>query len=880
MSGEFGHLRFEEGMGLESLGTRNPFRPERILRLTCLAGWISLILCTATVPGFAQQGEEVDPFAGIEEMVVLGSPSAALLAPQSTSAIAFGSSELEAYGVEDLGDIAAFVPNLEISSQNATNASFFIRGVGLQDFGANASSAVPIIQDGVVRNPSASQLVGLYDIGGLTVLRGPQGSGNYRNSSAGAIIVSTAKPENDFSGYATTTLASIVSPDAYDAGRYDVEGAITGAVYEDIVSVRLSARYSHEKAFVKNGCSNRVPLEGRPAAAFVSDADAQLCESILAADFFGRVTGLDGELLLTGQTSETLPFLDKRLGDVDDYGFRAQLRIQPPDTTLDITLRGEISNLNRDSTVGQHVGTVRGALGDPDARGYRDPEVTRRVQELEAMGLGRDEVRSVVAREIKRRPLDSEPYSGSYDSPGRTLVETTSISMTALAEFDQFDTEFNVGYIDYRKSESRDTDLSPNRSFPSEGNDQAWEVYIDFTLSGDSIGDSPVTWGAGAYTLLENVEAFQLQLLPAGTERENKFDQEIYSFGVFLDAEYEFLEAFTLAAGVRYNWEQKQFEVEDTNRTGFFSRTEGSENQLTWDSPTGFAELRYDFTEEIGTYLKYTRGFKAGHFNPSRPDDAEVPGSGFADPETIDSIEWGLDFSGWEGRISGNAALFYYNYKNYQVFRLTTTPVGVFREIQNAKSARNLGAELEINLRPLEGIAPEAIEGLTVNFRGGWLETEFLEFTNVEARELAGFQSSVVIDNTGNPLISAPNLQLSLTVSWPLQLDRIGRITPQYDLSWTDDVPFDPNRGRGQINGRGESLYSPYQIGNRAYALHNVRLTYEPPGEAGIRVSGWCRNVDDQRYTDFSVDLTNFAGQQLHYVGEPRTCGADVRFSW
>jgi hypothetical protein len=56
----------------------------------------------------------------------------------------------ETYGVEDLGDIAAYVPNLEIRSQNATNASFFVRGVGLQDFGANASSSVPIFQDGAL----------------------------------------------------------------------------------------------------------------------------------------------------------------------------------------------------------------------------------------------------------------------------------------------------------------------------------------------------------------------------------------------------------------------------------------------------------------------------------------------------------------------------------------------------------------------------------------------------------------------------------------------------------------------------------------------------------------------------------------------------------
>ena len=150
-----------------------------------------LVLSLAAIPqaAFAQ---EVDPFAGVEEMIVTDSGTEGLLKPQSTSAIAFDATDLDNKGVEDISDIAAYVPNLDIRSSNATNASFFVRGVGLQDFGSNASSSVPIFQDGIARNPSATQLVGLYDVGGLSVLRGPQGSGPYRNASGGAILISTA----------------------------------------------------------------------------------------------------------------------------------------------------------------------------------------------------------------------------------------------------------------------------------------------------------------------------------------------------------------------------------------------------------------------------------------------------------------------------------------------------------------------------------------------------------------------------------------------------------------------------------------------------------------------------------------------------------------
>src|SRR5690606_24986072 len=135
---------------------------------------------------------------------------------------------------------------------------------GLQDFGANATSSVPIFQDGVPRNPSATQLVGLFDIGGLSILKGPQGSGQFRNASAGAFLIETAKPTEDFSGYAKASVGRIVSVDARDANRYGYETALNAPLYEDIVSARVSARYSHENPFWENGCANRSPIESRP----------------------------------------------------------------------------------------------------------------------------------------------------------------------------------------------------------------------------------------------------------------------------------------------------------------------------------------------------------------------------------------------------------------------------------------------------------------------------------------------------------------------------------------------------------------------------------------------------------------------------------------
>jgi outer membrane receptor protein involved in Fe transport len=538
------------------------------------------------------------------------------------------------------------------------------------------------------------------------------------------------------------------------------------------------------------------------------------------------------------------------------------------------------------------IGTSGSLLGVPDGAGYRDADITRREKYLtlptDKGGEGRtlNEAREIISRELRRDPLDKGPYRGDFDSPGRTLLETYTFSTTGLMELDTFNVETNFGYLDYRKSERRDTDLTPNIRFPSNGNDQAWEIFGDLQFSGDQIGNAVIEWDTGVTTLIQKVEASQVQFI-GDVIADNGFTEQLYSYGIYASFRYEFLEAFTLAGGVRYNWEKKNFRVKD-RRTRFNPFTgqpitfppRRSSNQLTWDDMTGFAEIRYDFTEDISSYMKYSRGFKAGHFNPSVPDKAEVPGEGFADPEKIDSFEWGLQVNAWASRVRAEGAFFFYNYQNYQVFRLTTTPEGVFRVIRNAKRARNYGAELDVTISPLEGFVPEAVEGLRITLRGGWLETEFLDYVEEDVRIFGAFPATVQIDNSGNPLLNAPTLQASGTITWELISQQLGTFIPQYDFTWTDDVPFDPNKGRGQIDGFGDSKFQPYLIGNLSYLLHNVRLTWRPPGDPGLQLSGWCRNLTDERYSTFAVDISNFAQSQLHYVADPRSCGADIRFTW
>ena len=129
------------------------------------------------------------------------------------SVTGFGAEDLAALGAQDIADLAAFTPNLEIVTAGATTPTFFIRGVGLNDFNSNSTGAVAIYQDDVPINAPALQLSTLFDVEAVNVLRGPQGTGLARNASAGAIKIYSRKPTGEFGGFLRSELGN------YDAAR-------------------------------------------------------------------------------------------------------------------------------------------------------------------------------------------------------------------------------------------------------------------------------------------------------------------------------------------------------------------------------------------------------------------------------------------------------------------------------------------------------------------------------------------------------------------------------------------------------------------------------------------------------------------------------------
>jgi iron complex outermembrane receptor protein len=828
------------------------FHPSRCRRILRLVGAAVLVAAVGPPDGSAQppepqpdaEAESAQPTApgavpappsDVEVIRIKGRAVTGIETEVPASVTQFSSEDLQALGAQNVSDLAKVTPNVEIKTTGSTAPTFFIRGVGLSDFSANAAGAVAIYRDDVAINGPAIQLTPLFDLENVEVLRGPQGTGSGRNASAGAIKVYSRRPTGDLTSELKTSL-----------GNYnfkDFEGAIEAPLVDEMLGTRLAFRWTERDGIAKNRCGNKVDAPGL------------------------SVCGEGAPLIAPG--------MPVRVNDVGNWSARGLLRFQPPEVDMDWILNLHGTKIDQLSTLGQAMGTGTGNtlkyLGSATASGYVEPDNQR---ELTALGGNTNKLSFNLARR-----LDQEPFEGDYDVVGDTKLETWGAGLRGDWTLGWATLTSVTGYETYDRTRVTDQDFTPNVLFESASEDTAWQVFQELKLSGE-LPERPVRWELGAYLLKEDLTFNDEQaVLVARFSRE--YTQDLMSYAVYASFGWDFLDDFTLEGGARWNYDRKDFSfTQDTFLPGSsFGISSASAQVLTGTAPTGTLTLNYRFTDEVSSYWKYSHGWKPGTFNSIATLCNVVDqtcGLTTAEPEMIDAWEAGLRGTWLDGRLQAGAALFYYMYNNYQVFVVADaegSPPAF--QIVNASDAEVYGAELDLRLEPLADLVPPEYEGLVLSARGGWLESQFLDFTTSQTQEIRGKSTDVQQDFSGNPLINSPRFKLSASAEWTLDLGRWGALIPRYDFSWTSDVFFDPNEGRGAPDENGDSFLPKYAVGQEAYWLHNVRLGYRVP-EGNIEIAGWARNVTDKVYKTYGFDASTFANVLINFVGEPRTYGMDL----
>nr|WP_279537172.1 TonB-dependent receptor [Aestuariicella hydrocarbonica] len=129
----------------------------------------------------------------LEEVVVTAERRAANVQDIPIAMTAMTSDQLEKKAVTQLEDLQYAAPSLSITDAAITQ-SVNIRGIGLASGDPNASNGVGTYIDGLFQPPIVGSM-SFYDLNDVQVLRGPQGTFSGANSTGGAIMINSKRPE-------------------------------------------------------------------------------------------------------------------------------------------------------------------------------------------------------------------------------------------------------------------------------------------------------------------------------------------------------------------------------------------------------------------------------------------------------------------------------------------------------------------------------------------------------------------------------------------------------------------------------------------------------------------------------------------------------------
>lgn len=257
----------------------------------------------------------------LEEVVVTASKRALALEDLAGSANVLGTDKLGPGGIQEVRDMQVNVPNLSLGDQFGF-ARVFMRGVGMTSIDIGGEGAVAFLQDGAIVPRPAAQLMGMFDLAQVEVLRGPQGTLYGRGATAGAINMVTQKPSDEPGGYVNLTVGNY--------GLTQLKGAVDARL-SDSVLVRLAGSMDKREGYGENLFNGQD----------INDRNAKALRATFAYDAGGKLTGV----------------LSAQIYSEDDQNYAFNYLGPSEGTTLPVPLAVPILG-------GQTVGMVGGGFQD------------------------------------------------------------------------------------------------------------------------------------------------------------------------------------------------------------------------------------------------------------------------------------------------------------------------------------------------------------------------------------------------------------------------------------------------------------------------------------------------------------------------------------
>jgi iron complex outermembrane receptor protein len=434
--------------------------------------------------------------------------------------------------------------------------------------------------------------------------------------------------------------------------------------------------------------------------------------------------------------------------------------------------------------------------------------------------------------------MDRETDSGTIKLDWELNNGMQLVSITNYMEIDKFYTEDGDGIpvpiIEFT-TVADTTQFSQELRLSGEGDTFRWMVggyYMDLEIDANVL-----TAGAPVSSAAVDLGFDPSELTDPVVAQDYKLESKNWS--VFGQGEWDLNDAFTLILGLRWSQDDKEMDF----ITSFASPSDGilvpnifnlqdaasdagvDNDEVDYGDWAGRLQLDWRIDDATLAYASYNRGIKGGNFAPS----ANVGLDNIRhDEEVLHAYEIGFKTDLADGLARLNAAVFYYDYEDYQAFTFSDgTP-----SVSNA-DAENIGAEIEVIITPNEHwdfILGASFQDSEAND----IETPQQQVTPV------GFSVDWPIDFLdGNELPNTPNYSFNYLGRY--NVDALaGNISLQLDGVFYDDQYLEVSNGAGTLQ--------------EAYGTHNARISWWGMDEK-LRISAWVKNYTDEEYKGYALDL-------------------------
>ncbi|WEF34754.1 TonB-dependent receptor [Pseudoduganella chitinolytica] len=217
----------------------------------------TLALCLAALGGEAAAqavAQAAAPAEGgtMERIVVTANRRDQLVQDTPLAVSAFTQDTLQNNQVKDLASLTALVPSLVVEPHSDSGGvHVYLRGVGSANHTELGDPAVAFYVDGIYLPRPQGATALMYDLAHVEVARGPQGTLNGRNSTAGAVNLVSAAPN-------TTRTMGSASVTAGNRHRLQVQGMIN-LPFGDNVALRVAAIKDSHEGYVDFARGSNVP---------------------------------------------------------------------------------------------------------------------------------------------------------------------------------------------------------------------------------------------------------------------------------------------------------------------------------------------------------------------------------------------------------------------------------------------------------------------------------------------------------------------------------------------------------------------------------------------------------------------------------------------